>query len=66
MRVFVIISLGSLFFGCVNDQMGSWLASWQGSHFNEVAAVWGPPEALLLGPGDELASGVVTTVPADR
>jgi len=43
-RIFVMIGLCSLLFGCANDQMGPRLASWQGSHFNEVAATWGPPE----------------------
>lgn len=44
MREVVMIGLCALVFGCVNDQMGSRLASWQGSHFNEVAVAWGPPE----------------------
>ncbi len=44
MRIFVMIGLCSLLFGCVNDQIGPLLASWQGSHFSEVTATWGPPE----------------------
>jgi len=43
-RIYVVIGLCSLLFSCANDQMGPRLASWQGSHFNEVAATWGPPE----------------------
>ena len=43
MRFFAMISLCVLVVGCVNDRMGSRLASWQGSHFNEVAAAWGAP-----------------------
>ncbi len=48
MRICILIGLSFLAFGCANDHMGARLASWQGSHFNEVAVAWGPPDACSI------------------
>jgi hypothetical protein len=42
-RGFILIGFCSLVLGCASDQMGSRLATWQGSHFNEVTSAWGQP-----------------------
>lgn len=44
MRIFMLIGFCCVALGCSNDQLGSRLASWQGSHFNDVAAAWGAPD----------------------
>ena len=43
MRIFAMIALSALVFGCVSDRRGSRLDSWQGSHINDVTAAWGAP-----------------------
>jgi len=47
-RILLLIGLCTLSLGCSNDQLGSRLASWQGSHFNDVAAAWGAPVACSV------------------
>jgi hypothetical protein len=47
-RILVMIVLSALLLGCANDRMGSRLASWQGTHFNDVAAAWGAPEKCFI------------------
>lgn len=49
MRVLLSLGLSVLMIGCASDRMGSQLASWQGRHFNDVAAVWGPPDECSTG-----------------
>jgi len=44
-RIYIMIGLCTLALGCATDHMGSRLASWHGSDFNEVAVAWGPPDA---------------------
>ena len=47
-RILVMIVLSALLLGCANDRMGSRLASWQGTHFNDVAAAWGAPDECSI------------------
>jgi len=47
-RIFILIGFCILSAGCANDQLGSRLASWQGSHFNDVAVAWGAPDECSL------------------
>ncbi len=48
-RILVMIVLSTLLLGCANDRMGSRLASWQGTHFNDVTAAWGAPDKCSIG-----------------
>jgi hypothetical protein len=47
-RILVMIILSMALLGCVNDRMGSRLASWRGTHFNAVTAAWGAPDECSI------------------
>lgn len=42
-RVLLLAMVCGLVSGCAHDRVGSRLATWQGSHFDEVTASWGVP-----------------------
>ena len=44
--VLVVSFLG----GCATTNYDAIMASWQGSHYNEVIAAWGPPTQVLEDP----------------
>ncbi len=71
MRLLLLIGVSILVVGCTNDRMGSYLASWNGSHFNDVATAWGPPDECSADDAQRVCewhiqSATVTSVPETR